>query len=459
MTPLEFDVLKLMESSKHRRTKIICTLGPATDTPKAITNLRKAGMNIARLNFSHSSHEYHLKIINAIRQSELDWKGPSVAIAMDTKGPEKRLGDLENKEGYLVETGDEVILTTNPKYQTCGNPFTCGVFIDFAMIGELDKVGQAVYVDDGSLTLIVTSKLLEDGFWKVHTKAQNNQRILGRKGVNMPECPMTQPPISEKDFNDLQFAIKNNFDLVLVSFTRNAKDIEAVRKILAGSNIQVIAKIENKQGIENFDEILEAADGILVERGDLGIETPIEKVGLFQKILISKCNVVGKPVICATQMLESMTFNPRPTRAEVTDVTNAVIDGADCLMLSGETAVGKYPSETVEMMHRIILEAVHFNLSNHLVEKTCKVKPSIALFILFQSMEAVEYIIKTNKDVSIFFIVNHNEKFNLRRNCVTLKYPNKDVESIEDQRKWAVQTAKDMGFLSSNDQVLFALEL
>lgn len=483
--------MDLFQSDDHivrRKVKIICTLGPATETVEAITKLRKAGMNIARLNFSHGSHEYHLKLINAIRESEREWEGPPIAIALDTKGPEKRLGDLEQGEGYLIEIGDEVVLTTDPKYKNCGNPFTCGVFIDFSKIGESLHIGQAVYVDDGSLTLIVQSiEKVEEGFWKIRTKAKNSQKILGRKGVNTPECPMTLPPVSEKDYQDLQFAVKHKLDIILVSFTRDAADIQAVRKAFGSEGkdfIKVIAKLENREGIENFDEILQAADGILVERGDLGIEIPIEKIGLVQKMMIARSNLAGKPVICATQMLESMTMNPRPTRAEVTDVTNAVLDGADCLMLSGETAIGKYPTETVEMMHQIIIEAERvfphrktFEELYEMLSPDSKVIEMMAMKAAATSLEkSVKAIIVLSKKtflagwvakyrpiVPILVITQDSvaaRQLNLHWGCAMLLYPC-ELTEIEDfnalyqeQLDWAIKEGKKMEIFSRGDSVI-----
>lgn len=475
-----------ISKNEKRKTRIICTLGPATETTQSITALRQAGMDIARLNFSHGDHEYHSKLIHAVRASEAEWRGSRVAIALDTKGPEKRLGDLQDPEGYSVKVDAQVILTTDPQYKSSGNPSTHGVFIDFPSIGESLTAGQSIFVDDGSLTLFIERiTKSEKNHWQVHTKAKNAQKILGRKGVNMPESPMTQPPVSEKDKNDLQFAVQNNLDIILVSFTRNAADIHAIRQALGpqGTHIQVIAKIENKQGIHNFDEIVAAADGILVERGDLGIEIPVEKTCLAQKMMIAKCNMVGKPVICATQMLESMTVNPRPTRAESTDVANAVLDGTDCVMLSAESAVGKYPPETVQMMHRICLEAESAipyasmyedlcNLMNPL-EDVCEIvamaavsasfqKSVSAIIVLTSTGATARLVAKYRPPVPILAITREHHvarQLNLFRGCFALFYPNNQrtdewKNNVEERFNWAIEEGKKNCFFKSGDSAI-----
>ncbi|KIW72599.1 pyruvate kinase [Phialophora macrospora] len=340
--------------NNHRRTSIICTIGPKTNSPEKITMLRKAGCNVVRMNFSHGSYEYHQSVIDNARQSEKDYEGRPVAIALDTKGPEIRTGNTPGDADIPIKAGLELNITTDDKYQTASDDKN--LYVDYKNITKVIGVGKLIYVDDGIQSFEVL-KIVDDKTLRV--RALNNGQISSRKGVNLPGTDVDLPALSKKDVADLEFGVKNNVDMVFASFIRRGDDIKHIRKVLGdkGKEIQIIAKIENQQGMNNFDEILKETDGVMVARGDLGIEIPAAKVFIAQKMMIAKCNAAGKPVICATQMLESMTNNPRPTRAEVSDVANAVLDGADCVMLSGETAKGSYPKEAVTMMHETCLLA------------------------------------------------------------------------------------------------------
>lgn len=267
---------------------------------------------------------------------------------MDTKGPEIRTGNTTGDEDFPIAIGAELNITTDEKYATASDDKN--MYVDYKNITKVIEAGRTIYVDDGILSFEVV-KVVDDRTLRV--RCMNNGKISSRKGVNLPKTDVDLPALSEKDKNDLRFGVKNNVDMVFASFIRRGSDITAIREVLGkdGQEIQIIAKIENQQGVNNFDEILKETDGVMVARGDLGIEIPPAQVFVAQKMMIAKCNRVGKPVICATQMLESMTNNPRPTRAEVSDVGNAVLDGADCVMLSGETAKGSYPKESVTIMH------------------------------------------------------------------------------------------------------------
>lgn len=308
--------------------------------------LRNMGMNIVRLNASHGDHNYFQSVVDNAHQVEREAPGRPLAIALDTKGPEMRTGVMEHDEDVAIEEGHELIVTTDKSYaEKCS---ATHLYIDYERLPQKVEPDRVIYIDDGILALRVLSI---DGN-NVRAVAMNNGVLSSRKGVNLPLTEVDLPAVSEKDRHDLEFARDQALDIVFASFIRSRADVKCIRDILGdkGSHIRIIAKIENHQGLSNFDEILDEADGIMVARGDLGIEIPAPQVFLAQKMMISRCNIVGKPVICATQMLESMTVNNRPTRAEVSDVANAVVDGADCVMLSGETAKGRYPVEAVKMM-------------------------------------------------------------------------------------------------------------
>ncbi|WWC72697.1 pyruvate kinase [Kwoniella pini CBS 10737] len=335
------------EEKFFRKTSIIATIGPKTNNVDTLVALADAGMNIVRMNFSHGSYEYHQSVIdNARAAAAKSPNGRPLAIALDTKGPEIRTGLMKDDADVPIDAGHEFWITTDKSFAESGTKEQ--IYMDYTNLPKVTAPGKVIYVDDGVLSLQVISI---DGE-KIRVKSLNSGNLSSRKGVNLPKTAVDLPPLSEKDKADLAFGVKNGVDMVFASFIRSGNDVKEIRKVLGteGANIKIIVKIENEQGVTNFDEILRETDGVMVARGDLGIEIPASQVFVAQKMMIAKCNVAGKPVICATQMLESMTYNPRPTRAEVSDVANAVMDGADCVMLSGETAKGKYPIEAVKMM-------------------------------------------------------------------------------------------------------------
>jgi len=331
--------------AEYRKTKIICTLGPASETKEMVAELARAGMNMVRLNFSHEDQESHLKRMNIVRAVEKEF-GFNIAIMMDTKGPEIRCGLMENGvvkfvKGDIVSIVCEDIVGTKERFA-----ISCRELFNDV------KPSDYLLIDDGKMRLTI----LEVKTNELICRVENPGDIKTRKGVNVPNVKLSMPFISEKDESDLRFACKSNVDFVAASFVRRREDVEAIRKILLEEGqpkIQIISKIENQEGYDNLDEILLASDAVMVARGDLGVEVSTQFVPIYQKKLIQRANEFGKPVITATHMLESMMGNPRPTRAEASDVANAVLDGSDAIMLSGESAAGLYPVESVKTMDTI----------------------------------------------------------------------------------------------------------
>ena len=329
----------------NRKTKIICTLGPASNTPEMLGKMIDAGMDVARLNFSHATHEEHLARIEMLRKVVKE-KDANVGILLDTKGPEIRCGLMENdcvhfNEGDIVRVVRDEVLGNHERFQI----IVPELFDDV-------KPDQYLLIDDGKMRLTILE--VNDG--ELVCKVENPGPIKSRKGVNVPNVKLSMPFLSAKDEADIRFACKHDLDYIAASFTRRAEDVRAIRRILeeeGKKSIQIIAKIENQEGYDNLNEILDVADGIMVARGDLGVEVSIALVPIYQKNIIRICNERGKFVITATHMLESMQQNPRPTRAEASDVANAVIDGSDAIMLSGESAAGNYPVEAILTMNLI----------------------------------------------------------------------------------------------------------
>ena len=331
-----------------RRTKIICTLGPAVDSEDMIRTLIRTGMDAARFNFSHGSHPEHLERLNMLK-SVRDAMGRPVATILDTKGPEIRIRSFETKT-ITLEPGDPFTLTTE---DVTGNQGW--VSVTYPQLHEELQPGQEILIDDGLVAIRV--ERIEGT--NIVCTVENGGTLSANKSINIPGVHIQLPALTEKDIDDIRFGVENDFDFIAASFVRRAADVEAVRAVLhdcGGDDVKIIAKIENQEGVDNLDEILEAADGIMVARGDLGVEIPAARVPILQKQMIRKGLQQGKPVITATQMLDSMMRNPRPTRAEVSDVANAVYDGTGSVMLSGETAGGKYPVEALTAMVGIVTE-------------------------------------------------------------------------------------------------------
>jgi len=325
-----------------RKTKIICTLGPAVDNEEALRSLILGGMNAARFNFSHGTHETHLALLNKLKRVR-DELGNPVATILDTKGPEIRIRTFENGSVELKK-GARFTLTTE---NVPGDEKR--VSVTYAGLHEELAVGCRVLIDDGQVELVVD----EIEGQNIHCTVKNGDVLGSNKSINIPDVSIPLPALTDKDRKDIRFAVEQDFDFIAASFVRKAQDIADIRAVLEecnGKDVRIIAKIENREGVDNLDEIIAAADGVMVARGDLGVEIPAHEVPVLQKEMIAKTVRQGKPVIIATQMLDSMIRNPRATRAEVSDVANAVFDGASCVMLSGETASGKYPLEALKTM-------------------------------------------------------------------------------------------------------------
>lgn len=329
-----------------KRTKIICTLGPATSKKTTLKALIRAGMDIARFNFSHGSHEEHAQRVDMVKNLREELNAP-VAMLLDTKGPEIRTGLLKDGKKVMLEAGSEFVLTTGDYVGDAHK-----VAITYEELYKDVKKGGRILIDDGLIEL----KIEDIKNKEIHCRVVNGGELGEHKGVNVPYVKVKLPGITEQDKKDILFGITQEFDYIAASFVRDAKAIREIRALLdanGGKDIGIIAKIENAEGVENIDEIIQVSDGVMVARGDLGVEIPASEVPHIQKMIIQKCNENYVPVITATQMLDSMIRNPRPTRAEVADVANAIYDGTDAIMLSGETAAGKYPLESLKMMVEI----------------------------------------------------------------------------------------------------------
>lgn len=362
-----------------RKTKIVCTIGPTSDSEETIRALMKAGMNVTRHNFSHDNHEQHKVKMERVRKIAEEL-GKNIAILLDTKGPEIRTHKFKDapvalKEGEFIEVyTKEEILGDATKFS-----------LTYDKLSEDVQVGSRILVDDGLVALEVVDLNMVTGIIK--TKILNNGTISNNKGINLPGVKTQLPALTEKDLEDLAFGAKMGVDIVAASFIRKAEDVLAIRKVLrnlGADDVFLMSKIENQEGVDNAEEIIKYSDGVMVARGDMGVEIPLEQVPGIQKKIIELCNQAGKPVVTATQMLESMVRFPRPTRAEVSDVANAILDGTDCIMLSGETANGSYPVESVETMVKIAEDVegrIKYDklLSKHMMSHASSVPMAISL--------------------------------------------------------------------------------
>jgi len=448
-----------------RRTKIVCTIGPSIESEEQIERIIDAGMDVARLNLSHGSSEDHYRRLNLIRRAA-EGKRKTIGFMVDSRGPEVRTGDLEEESVYLEE-GRDFILTTEP---VAGNSRKASVtYPDL----HLDlKPGARVLIDDGLIVLEVRDISGRD----IRCRVVHGGELKSYKGLNTPGTRINLPALGDKDREDIKMAIENEIDFLAASFTRSADDVLEIRKLIEkqGGKIMILAKIESEEGVENFDSILEVADGVMVARGDLGVEIPPEKVPLLQKEFIRKCNRLGKPVITATQMLDSMIRNPQPTRAEASDVANAIIDGTDAVMLSGETAVGRFPVEAVETMDRIarhteqgldykkILDELSMTVKKTVTDaisySTCTIAQELnadAIITSTQSGHTARMVAKYRPWAPIVAVSSRRRvasQLTLTRGVCSIICP--PVTSTDDMFNNAIRTSLEEGLIKSGDMVV-----
>lgn len=452
-----------------KKTKIICTLGPAVDNPEILKKLILAGMDVARINFSHGNYqdqEARIETFKKVREET----GKPVALLLDTKGPEIRIGKFENgaielREGAIFTLVDEDILGDQTR-----------VSITYKNLYNEVHIGTQILINDG----LIKIEVIEIKGTDIICKVIDGGPLTNTKSINIPGMPINLPSPTDKDIEDIKFGIKSGFDYIAASFVRTPEDVLNIRKVLEennGEHIKIISKIENRQGIDNFDKILEVSDGIMVARGDLGVEIPMEEVPIRQKEFIAKCNKAGKPVVIATQMLESMVHNPRPTRAEVSDVANAVYDMASCIMLSGESAMGEYPVECVETMVKIC-EAIEGSLKYwkrfknkehdcdntdyeyNLNYSTCSTAMDLcakAIFAYTDTGRTAKMLAGFMPQCPIYVITSNKEvckQLSMVWNTNTILVEQK--ENIDDMIDEGIKIAKEKGYIKEGDLVVIA---
>lgn len=451
-----------------RKTKIVCTIGPASESVDKLVQLMESGMNVCRLNFSHGDHEEHGNRIKNIREAE-KITGKHVALLLDTKGPEIRTHNMENgsielKEGTTCTISMDEVLGTPEKFS-------------ITYTGLIDDVhlGSKILLDDGLVALEVIE--VNKDKKEIVTKVLNNGTLKNKKGVNVPGVSVNLPGITEKDASDIVFGISQGIDFIAASFVRRPSDVLEIRELLEknnATNIHIIPKIENQEGVDNIDEILEISDGLMVARGDLGVEIPAEEVPLVQKMLIKKCNKYAKPVITATQMLDSMQRNPRPTRAEASDVANAIFDGTDAIMLSGETAAGAYPVEAVQTMnniaertesalnHREILAQRSKETEHNITDSICQSVvhtvinlDSDAVITPTESGHTARMVSKYRPKAPIIAVTSH-EKVRNQLSLVWGVYPQlgETASSTDEMLNQSVNAALKSGIVKQGDNVV-----
>lgn len=452
-----------------KKTKIIGTIGPVSESKEVLTELVKNGLNVIRLNMSHGDYEEQLARVNMIREINQEL-GTNVAILLDTKGPEVRTGLFEDKK-VLLEKGKKVTITMEEVVGTAER-FT----VSYKGLAKDLKVGDIVLLDDGYVSVKVVEITGED----IVCEILNTGYMKDRRGVNVPGVTLNFEFMSEKDKNDIIWACENNLDFIAASFIRNAADMNEILSVVKEQNdthIQIVPKIESQDGVENFDAILELADGVMIARGDLGVEVPAEEVPVIQKNIIEKCNAKGKFVITATQMLESMQSNPRPTRAEVSDVFNAVMDGSDAVMLSGETAAGDYPAEAVLAQATIAERAESaYNYDAFIASTQKNIKPSTESLVSYSAVSTADMLdnvkliiavtnsgatarsISRLKPKTSILAITHDEKVirSLALNFGVIPTYMEKQDNVDALLNASVEKAKELGLVVAGDSVVIS---
>lgn len=475
---INISTIKKPTSLGSRHTKVVCTLGPACWKVEQLETLIDAGMNIARFNFSHGDHEGHLACLERLRAAAKN-KSQNVAVMLDTKGPEIRSGFFADGEDKICLTkGETIILTTDYDFKGNAQKLACS----YKSLATSVDPGQSILVADGSLVLTVLT--CDEAVGEVVCRIENNATIGERKNMNLPGVVVDLPTLTEKDKDDIvNFGIKHRVDFIAASFVRKESDVRQIRKLLAdngGQEIKIICKIENLEGLQNYDSILKATDAIMVARGDLGMEIPPEKVFLAQKLMIREANIAGKPVITATQMLESMVNNPRPTRAECSDVANACYDGTDCVMLSGETANGAYFEEAVKVMVRTCCEAEssmnwnllyqsirnsvkaryhHFSMGESIASSAVKTAIDIGakvIVVLSESGATARYIAKFRPGMPVAVLTPDQtvarQSFGILKGCYAFVVDSlEDIDAIIDE---VTNEIRDAGVANEGDPIV-----
>merc|ERR1711990_1345514 len=474
-------------ANKMRLSGIVCTIGPVSREPATLLELIENGMNVARMNFSHGSHEYHAQTMENCRTAakmnkEKHGVDPNLAIALDTKGPEIRTGLLEGDDGrkeLTLKAGASIKITTDDAFkEKCTSEV---LWLDYKNITKVMEPGKRLFIDDG----LISVKCTEIGSDHFIGLIENDGNLGSKKGCNLPGTDTDLPAVSEKDKSDLLLGVEQGVDMVFASFIRNADGVKQIRDVLGekGKNIWVIPKIENQQGIKNLTEIIACSEGLMVARGDMGIEIPTEKVFIAQKAMIAECNRAGKAVICAPQMLESMVKKPRPTRAEASDVANAILDGADCVMLSGETAKGDFPVVCVKTMAKISKEAEACIWNERMFEDMMRTdtgacgntattaisgvmasyKSKASAIIVLTTSGATSHLVSKYKPHCPILTVTRFDQvarqLQLYRGCIPLFYeqPRPEgawMDDVDARVQYAIDFGKKSKFISSGDNVV-----